>query len=212
MKKNILFDLDGTLTDPAPGITGSVRYALEKLGAPVPPQEVLCRFIGPPLLESFSTYCGFSAQQSRAAIEYYREYFAQRGLFENRVYDGISQLLRALTDAKRRLFIATGKPEVFARQIAAHFGFDSYFEDIAGIPLDGEHLSKSLVIARVVGSYGLDPLATVMVGDRSYDAVGAAENGIDCVGVLYGYGTREEFPTGTPLCGSVAELVRYLLD
>ena len=132
----LLFDLDGTLTDPALGITNSVMYALQKLGAPVEERSFYYRFIGPPLLDSFAHYCGFSPEKSRAALRLYREYFADKGIYENTVYDGIPALLADLQRAGYKLIVATSKPEIYAKQIFDHFDMAKYFSFIGGADLE----------------------------------------------------------------------------
>lgn len=190
--KNILFDLDGTLTDPKEGITNSVAYALKRYGIAVENKDELTAFIGPPLIYSFCTFYGFDEDKAEQAVDVYREYFTERGIFENSVYNGIPQLLDKLKQQGKRLFIATSKPEVFAVKIARHFGFFDKFCAVRGIPLDGERMSKSDVIAQLMREFELSPEDTVMVGDRRYDVEGAAQNGLRCIGVLYGYGDRSE--------------------
>lgn len=190
--KNILFDLDGTLTDPADGITNSVAYALRHYGIEAADRSALCAFIGPPLAYSFNKYYGFDQKQCLEAIGIYREYFSVKGKFENSVYDGIIPTLQALRNRGFRLFIATSKPQKFALEIAEHFGFEKYFEAIRGIPMNGENISKGQVIGGVLREFSLDVAKTLMVGDRSYDVLGAKENGLSCIGVLYGYGSKSE--------------------
>lgn len=189
----ILFDLDGTLTDPALGITNSVMYALQKLGAPVEERSFYYRFIGPPLLDSFARYCGFSSEKSREALHLYREYFADRGIFENTVYDGIPALLADLRRAGYKLAVATSKPELFAKQIFAHFDMTDCFSFIGGADMEETRATKDAVIAYVLENLGSPaPEKCLMVGDREYDVRGAAAFGMDAVGVLYGYGSRAE--------------------
>lgn len=193
MIKYILFDLDGTLTESAPGIINSLKYALEKLEIKDYDESMLGQFIGPPLAVSFKKFLGFSDEQSLNAIEVYREYFQDRGLFENAVYDGVSDMLAELKAHGLTLGVATSKPEVYAKKIIEHFNLDGYFTDICGIPLDDEKMTKSQVIAMAVKRLGIDDTDTaVMVGDRDYDVKGAAQNGIKCIGVTYGYGSENE--------------------
>lgn len=208
----ILFDLDGTLTDPAEGITNSVAYALRRYGVEVPDRRELYRFIGPPLIYSFTTYYGFSERQATEAVDVYREYFKERGIFENVPYGGVCDMLDGLAKAGKRCFIATSKPEVFARRIAEHFGFERLLCGIYGIPLDGEDMSKAEVIAKAIECEGLDKAHTVMVGDRSYDADGARDNGIPFIGVTYGYGGAEEFGGAYAVADTVAELAEILKE
>ncbi|MBR4425147.1 MAG: HAD family hydrolase [Oscillospiraceae bacterium] len=190
---HIFFDLDGTLTDSAPGILNSVRYALERLGAPVPEREALFAFIGPPLPDSFRDRCGFGPEQAREATRLYREYFEPRGLYENSVYPGIPALLERLRASGLWLGVATSKPERFARRILDHFGLTAAFDCIAGADLDGQRSRKADVLRYAMAQSGVgDPEKALMVGDREHDALGAREAGLDCLGVLYGYGSREE--------------------
>ena len=189
----ILFDLDGTLTDPGEGITNSVAYALEKCGVPAPDRSSLYRFIGPPLLDSFKGFYGFSEEKARKAVAYYREYFQEKGMWENQVYDGVEEMLKTLRDAGKRLLVATSKPELFARQILTHFGLAQYFEYIAGATMDETRNAKDAVIAYALESCHVTDLSrAVMVGDREYDVLGAKKVGLPAIGVLFGYGSREE--------------------
>lgn len=187
------FDLDGTITDSAPGITNSVIYALKKYGIEENDYEKLCKFIGPPLDVSFQEYYGFSKEQSLEAIEYYREYYKDKGIFENSVYDGFEEVVKQLKEAGKRLIVATSKPEPFARRIIEHFGLSPYFDYVAGMELDGRRGSKEEVINYALEACGIkDKSKVLMVGDRRHDVIGARAAGIDCLGVLYGFGTREE--------------------
>ncbi len=188
----ILFDLDGTLTDSGEGIMNSARYALTKMGAPIPPESVLRTFVGPPLTESFRDHCGMNEAQCEETIRAYREYYKERGMFENRVYDGIPEMLAGLVTRGGKLVLATSKPEHFARQIMAHFHLDPYFAYIGGALTDGKRKEKAEVIAYVLETTGADPARCLMIGDRRYDAEGAAAFGIPTLGVLWGYGSEEE--------------------
>lgn len=212
--KNILFDLDGTLTDPAKGITNSVAYALRYYGIEAADRSALCAFIGPPLAYSFNKYYGFDQKQCLEAIEIYREYFSVKGKFENSVYDGIIPMLQALRNRGFRLFIATSKPQKFALEIAEHFGFEKYFEAIRGIPMNGENMTKGQVINGVLQEFSLDAAKTLMVGDRSYDVIGAKENGLNCAGVLYGYGSKSELKDSGAdyIIESVHKLTKFFED
>ena len=188
-----LFDLDGTLTDPAEGITNSVIYALKKFGKEVSSREELYPYIGPPLLESFEKYHGLTPAQAREGLRLYREYFSDRGIFENTVYDGIPPLLERLRSAGVRLFVATSKPEYYARQIMAHFHLEEYFDFIGGSTMDETRVRKEEVIRYVLERTGVsEPARAVMVGDRGLDVTGAEQCGMDAIGVLYGYGGKEE--------------------
>ena len=191
--ETILFDLDGTLTDSAECIINSVRYALRKFGLEEPERETLYRFIGPPLHESMEKYCGFSEEQAKLAVAYYREYYQKQGIFENQVYEGVEDVLNQLKQAGKTLLVATAKPEIYADQILAHFGLSDYFSHIAGANLDGSRTKKEEVILYALGkAHAADRSKVIMVGDREHDVFGAKKAGIACIGVLYGYGSREE--------------------
>ena len=189
----ILFDLDGTLTDPAIGITNAVMHALKKYGIAVSDRKELYKFIGPPLWDSFEKYCGFSKEEANTAVEYYREYYRDKGMFENRVYDGCEDLLKELKDNGKILIVATSKPEVFAEQILEHFGIAKYFTFIAGSTLDGSRVKKGDVIRYALESCNIiDGSQAIMIGDREHDIIGAKETGLISIGVLFGYGSRAE--------------------
>ena len=191
--KYVLFDLDGTLTDPGEGITNSVKYALHKFGIEVEDKSELNKFIGPPLWDSFEEYYGFSREQADQAVEYYREYFREKGIFENRVYEGVRELLETLAAEGRVLALATSKPQIFAERILEHFGLKKYFSFIAGSELDGTRVDKGEVIQFALAGAGVEKLSqAVMVGDRRHDILGAHKAGIKAVGVLAGYGGGEE--------------------
>lgn len=187
----IFFDLDGTLTDPKPGITGSIQYALRKLDRPVPSQDELTWCIGPPLRASFAVLLGGEELADRA-VELYRERFGDVGLFENAVYPDIEHMLAELRQAPRRMFVATSKPHVFATRIVAHFGLSGYFDHVFGSELDGTRVNKADLLAYALEQTGVDPAQALMIGDRSHDVIGAKKNGIRAVGVTYGYGTAAE--------------------
>lgn len=207
---NLLFDLDGTLTDPRIGIVGCLRHALRRLDVPVPMDDELARFIGPPLHESFSRL--LSAERALLvpkALELYRERYGTVGMFENRVYHGIPEGLAALRGAGWRLWVVTSKPSTFARPILQHFGLAQYFAGVHGSELSGERTDKGELIAYVLRTEGLSPGEAVMIGDRSHDVVGARTNNVRSRGVLWGYGTREELLSAGAdrLYETVAELV-----
>lgn len=190
----ILFDLDGTLTDPKEGITKSIQYALNKMGIIENDLEKLTPFIGPPLLQSFMEVYNFSEEEANQTLQFYRERFSVTGLFENEVYEGIEELLSNLKQSNYRLAVATSKPTVFAKRILDHFELSQYFEVIVGSELDGTRTAKGEVIAEVLKQMNIeeDKVHSVMIGDRKHDMIGALENGIDCIGVTYGYGSQEE--------------------
>lgn len=189
--RHILFDLDGTLTDSAPGITNAIIYARKKWGLDPGVNADYYKFIGPPMPQSFEQFWGFSHEDAVRFLNDYREYFATVGLFENDVYPGIPALLQALKADGRRLYIATTKPTGFSQKIAEHFGFAGYFDMISGSDLKKTN-TKYTVIQRIREDLDIDIASAVMVGDRSHDVEGAHLHGIPCVGVTYGFGGREE--------------------
>ncbi|WP_438350052.1 HAD family hydrolase [Paenibacillus sp. FA6] len=188
----ILFDLDGTLTDPKMGITQGVQYALNRFDIVEDDLDSLEPFIGPPLSYSFAEFYGFSELDCQKAIGYYREYFADQGLYENEVYAGIPELLQTLVDQKKTLIVATSKPTVYAEKIIRHFGMDSFFQQIYGSNLDNTRSDKSDIIRSIIDENDLDKSRMIMIGDRKYDIIGANHNGIASIAVEYGYGSREE--------------------
>lgn len=191
MWKTVLFDLDGTLTDSAPGITNAVSYALAHYGIREDPQNLM-EFVGPPLTDSLRDVYGFDLDKAMEAVGVFREYFNEKGWLENAPYPGIEDLLRDLKAAGLKLMVATSKPEVMAVRILNHFGLAKYFYHISGAPLDSEEGSrKSAVIRNALGHLD-SPAGAVMVGDRRHDVAGARETGLPCIGVLYGYGGRAE--------------------
>lgn len=207
--KYILFDLDGTLTDPKEGITHSVAYALESFGIHVEDTDQLCPFIGPPLLDSFMEFYGLSEAQAQEAIAKYRERFGPIGLFENQVYAGIPEMLGRLKAQGKHLIVATSKPTVYSAEILKHFGLYDYFEFVSGSELDGTRTDKAEVIAYALEHCGITDLGeAVMVGDRRHDIIGARKNGLESIGVLYGYGSREEFEAAG--AGQIAKTVENL--
>lgn len=187
----ILFDLDGTLTDSAEGIVNSVVYALENKGIPCSDKQELRRFVGPPLQASFRDYCGFSEEEARDAVRVFREYFTEKGIYENSVYEGVPEMLSSLYKYGFTLAVATSKPEAFAKQILERFDLAKYFTVIAGASMDGT--DKPTVIRLALSRLHTEPSSRVlMVGDREHDVLGAKEVGISSLGVLYGYGSKAE--------------------
>ncbi len=217
MKKYLLFDLDGTLTDPKVGITTCVQYALRSFGIEEPDLDRLEPFIGPPLRDSFQKFYGFSPEQAEEAVAKYRERFQDVGIFENQVYDGIPQMLRTLQSKGIHLAVASSKPEVFVRRILEHFQIDQYFEVVVGSELDGTRDNKDEVVREALGRLsGEQPVAledVYMIGDRSYDVEGARALGVESVGVTYGYGSMEELKEAKAdyIVRSVEELQKFLL-
>ena len=215
MYDTIFFDLDGTLTDPGLGITNSVMHALRHYGIEENERSRLYCFIGPPLKDSFMKYYGFPEVKAQEAIGVYREYFAVKGLYENEVYPGIPEMLRALRDSGYRLAVATSKPETFSEQILEHFGLLPYFSLVAGASMDEVRVRKEDVIAYAMEQLGLrDPKKVLMVGDREHDIIGAKANGMDAAGVLFGYGSREELQEAGAdyLAETPEELLQLILN
>src|ERR1700742_3093790 len=188
---NIYFDLDGTPPAPKPGITRSIQYALKKLDRPVPSEDELTWCIGPPLRASFVTLLGDDSMADRG-LALYRERFADIGLYENAVYPDIDEVLTALARPGRRLFVATSKPAVYAKRIVAHFNLARHFEAVFGSELDGTRVHKDELLAYAIDVARTDPARSIMIGDRSHDIVGAKKNGMNAIGVAYGYGSPEE--------------------
>ena len=190
---NLLFDLDGTLTDPFVGITESIRFAMTRLGRPAPPPEALAWCIGPPLKQSFVQLLA-TADEALAddALALYRERFGATGLYENRVYAGIPRVLEALGARGHDLFVATAKPGVFADRILDHFGLARYFRAIYGSELDGTRSEKADLIAHILERESIAAAEAVMIGDRKHDILGARQNGMAGYGVLWGYGSKPE--------------------
>lgn len=193
MDKYVLFDLDGTVTDPEKGITLCVAHALKHFGIETPELSALRKFIGPPLLDSFMEFYGFSREKAAEAVEKYRERFSVTGIFENEPYPGIERLLGGLKEAGCTLAIASSKPEVYTKRIIEHFELAPYFARVCGSELDGRRTDKAEVIAYALDSLG-SPAAekVLMVGDRRHDVIGAKKNGIVSIGVLYGFGDESE--------------------
>ena len=208
-----LFDLDGTLTDPALGITNSIIYALEKMGREIPPRESLYSFIGPPLIQSFQSL-DMTKEEAERALQIYREYFSVKGLFENTVYDGIPNALCKLNDCGIKLLLATSKPELYAKQIIEHFGLDKYFTAIYGASMDEKRVDKADVIRYAAKSAGIANLnKAVMIGDRMHDILGAKKNGIVSIGVLWGYGSEDELKEAGAdyIVGTLSEMVSAVI-
>lgn len=230
MKKYVLFDLDGTLTDPMVGITTCVQYALAAAGIEEPDLQKLTPFIGPPLKQSFMEFYGFSDEKAEQAVEKYRERFRDVGIFENEVYEGIPELLSSLKKEGMLLSVASSKPEVFVKRILTHFSIDSYFDAVVGSELDGRRTDKKEVVAEALkrlyekdaekaeieGTALFDAVKrkrTYMVGDRKFDIIGAKAEDVISVGVTYGYGSKEELLAEKPdfVAHSVDELKEILM-
>lgn len=216
--ESILFDLDGTLTESHPGIIHAVLYALRKNGIEETDREKLLAFVGPPLTDSFQQYYGMSREQALRMVDDYREYHQERGWKENKVYEGIPEVLETLCAQGRKLYVATSKPEPIAIRTVEYFHLDRYFGRVFGASMDESRSQKGRVIAYALsqireqspveaGSTGEAP-QILMVGDRLHDVEGARENGLPCVGVLYGYGTQNELEKAgaAAICPEVKDL------
>ena len=194
MKYNtVLFDLDGTLTDPGEGITNSVMHSLKYYGIEETDRTKLYKFIGPPLWESYEVFYGFSHEKAIEAVEHYREYYKVKGIYENYLYEGVKEMLEALKSKGIKILVATSKPEKFANIILEHFDIAKYFDFIGGAAMDGSRVNKDDVIAYTLKSAEVsDVNKCVMVGDRLHDVLGAKALNMDSIGVLYGYGDYKE--------------------
>ena len=212
MLNTILFDLDGTLTDPKEGITKSIIHALQSLQVEIPDDATLTSFIGPPLQQSFASL-GLSKEQVDDAIHAYRERFIVTGMYENKVYAGVPDMLAQLKQCGFKLAVATSKPKPFALTILKHFELDQYFDYIAGSNLDGRKTAKADVIAHALSQLD-DVISAVMVGDRKYDILGAKTHKLSSIGVTFGYGSREELEQAgaDKIVASVEELKNILLN
>lgn len=208
----VIFDLDGTLTESAPGIVNSIRYALEKAGLPPLSEAELLTCVGPPLSEQLAVLLHISPQEALALLPLYREYFVRKGMFENRPYDGIAELLGSLHAAGVPMMVCTGKPEPFAKTILEHFGLDEFFRDCIGSTLDGKLKDKAEALSILLKRNGVH--RALMVGDRKYDAEAASADGIPCAGVLWGYGSQEELEQAGAayLCRTPEELRELILS
>jgi len=212
--KIILFDLDGTLSDPKVGITKSVQYALQKMGIIEPDVDKLECFIGPPLQVSFAEHYNFDEVSIQKAVEFYRERFKEKGMFENELYPNIPSLLESLKEQQFILVVATSKPTVFAEKILNYFNIDQYFDFVVGSNLDGTRTSKTEIIQNIIekyDEYNFDNF--IMIGDRKHDIIGANNIGIDSIGVTFGYGSVEELNNSNPtyIVNDVNELKEILM-
>ena len=213
MFEYIFFDLDGTLTDSEPGIVNAALYTLEKYNISVNEKEELRKFIGPPLQDSFSTDYGFNEEEVEEAIATFREYYAEKGIFENEVYPGITEVLEELKNRGKKLVVATSKPEVFTIRVLEHFDLLKYFDYIGAATLDDSKIKKGEIIKEALDTLNISDLSkVVMVGDRKHDIKGASVNGISSVGVMWGYGSIEEFEkhNATYIINEVEELLEIL--
>ena len=209
----ILFDLDGTLTDPSEGIVNSVIYALKKHGIEETDREKLCSFIGPPLIDAYMEHYGFSKEKAIKTVEFYREYFSVKGIFENRVYKGIPELLEKLYQSGKKIILATSKPDLFANKILEYFGISKFFYFVAGATMNETRTQKQEVIKYALEECNItDTANAVMIGDRKYDISGGKAFGLKTMGLLYGFGSNEEILNSAPdfTAKTVDELARIL--
>jgi phosphoglycolate phosphatase len=206
----ILFDLDGTLTDPKMGITKSVQYALAKYNILEEDLDKLEPFIGPPLVNSFMDIYSFSESEAMIAVGYYREYFSTNGMYENKLYEGIVELLEELVSQDRVLMVATSKPTVFAEKILNYFNISKYFDFVCGSNLDGTMTDKTEIIKYIIDEKNLEKSRTIMIGDRKHDIIGAHNNEIASIGVGYGYGSAKEMEDIKPIY--YIKVVKELLE
>lgn len=213
MYKAIFFDLDGTLTESGEGITKSVQYALEKIGKPEEDLEKLKVFVGPPLMEQFMKYAGVDEATGRKAVEFYRERYEVKGIYENHPYEGVEKMLQELKRKGYILAVASSKPEYYVTQILDYFKLSSYFDVVVGSEMNGARTSKSEVIEEALKRINMSDKRNevLMVGDKEHDVLGARAAGLDCVAVAYGYGTQEELTEANPLkiVDSVDELLHF---
>lgn len=198
MYKYVFFDLDGTITEPEEGIINGVLFALSKFGITVEDRTTLYPYIGPPLRDSFRDYHGLSEEDTEQAILYYREYYSTKGIYQNDIMPGMEQAFQTLRQHGCHLYVATSKPELYAKQILQHLKLDGYFDIIAGSTFDKARDTKAAVIEYLITGIAADQVKPsfdeiIMVGDRKFDVIGARAFGIDTIGVLFGYGSKEEF-------------------
>lgn len=212
MKKTILFDLDGTLTDSGEGIINCVIYALERFGLPVPPREELRYFVGPPLHESFIKQ-GVPAERAEEAVAVYRERYVPTGMFENTPYPGVREMLEALKAQGHTLYVASSKPEWMCVEILKHFALDHYFDQICGATMDTSRTNKEAVIAYLLDLNGRSE-NIIMVGDTKFDVIGAKFHGIPTIGVSWGYGSVAEMAEAgaAGIACSMSELLDVLIN
>lgn len=213
---NFLFDLDGTIIESSEGIGNSIRYALAKFGLVENDKTVLESLIGPPLVASFRDHYGLSQQEATQAVDFYREYYREKGVYENRLYDGIVPLLEHLKKAGKEVFLATAKPTFFAKKILKHLNLTYLFTGIVGSNLDNTRTDKSEIIAFVLNEYQVNPLDSVMIGDTKYDMIGGKKQGLLTIGVHYGHGTKEDLTACKPDylvndCRELATLIEQFL-
>ena len=210
--KCLFFDLDGTITDSSEGIINSIIYALEKMNVPVTDKSILKKFVGPPLMDSYKKYFGFTQEEAELGLKTFREYFSVKGIFENRLFDGMYDLLEKLYEAGYELVLATSKPDVYAGQILEHFGIKKFFAHISACPMEEADTTKLDIIKAALELTSVKNKSEIlMIGDTFLDVNGAKECGIDSIGVLYGTDGPEELKSATYIAKDVEELKNILL-
>lgn len=207
----VLFDLDGTLTDPYEGIVNGHKYTLEKFGIIENDEKRLRTFIGPPLEQVYREEYQFNEEDTKRAVNFYRSYYAEKGVYENKLYEGITELLDLLQSKKIACMVATSKAEPFALQVLENFNLRHYFDDVSAAQMDGSRSDKADVIAYLIEKHGLDKSSLVMIGDRKFDIIGAQENGIDSIAAGYGHGEESELKNAGPtyFCGDIKSLTAF---
>lgn len=211
--KNILVDLDGTIIDPKEGIINSIIYSLDKMGLEEKDTEQLIKFIGPPLIDSYMKYYNLNIDEATKAVSFYREYYSEKGIYQNRLYDNVKEMLSSLKQLEYNLFIATSKPTFFAEKIIDFYGINHLFEEVVGSNLDNTRKDKFEIIEFILNKYNLEKSQTVMIGDTKFDIVGAKKNKIKSIGVAYGYGTQHELESEGAefIIGNIKELNTLIL-
>lgn len=214
MIEYILFDLDGTLNESGKGIKNSIRYALKKFDIIDETEQKINNLIGPPLVDGFREFYGLSEEDSKKAVTYYREYYGTKGKFECELYLGVSEMLKTLVEKGKKLVVCTSKPQGFTTEILKHVGVFQYFTFVQGATLDGSLSEKPEIIAKALTELGIKESDAIMVGDRKFDVLGAKENGVKSVGVLYGYGDRQELENSGAdyIVESVKQLEKLLIS
>ncbi|MGX6979721.1 HAD family hydrolase [Vagococcus elongatus] len=213
-KKLVLFDLDGTVTNPEEGIIAAIKYSLKHMDLELLSDEQLKKFIGPPLKDSFQKHYHLSDEESHEAVNFYREYYATKGIFENYLYPGMSDVLQILLEKGLLLGIATSKPEKYAKQIMTYFNLETYFAGVFGSKMDGTRSQKAEVISYALTHFpAIEKEEVVMIGDREYDILGAKKNGLKSIGVLYGFGSRDELEQAgaTAIVDAPREIINVLI-
>lgn len=212
--KNIIFDLDGTITDSKPGIVKGVQYALHCYGVDEPDLDKLTSFVGPPLYQSFMDYLGCPEDEAKEVVECYREYYAETGLYENAMYEGVEALLYALKEKGYRLLIASSKPRLYVKRILSYFRVMRYFDIVEGSELDSKRTDKAELLSYVLEKWNLKADECIMVGDRKHDILGAKANGMDSIAVGYGYGSEDELSKAGPthFFSTIEEVKNFFLN